>query len=786
MNQQHPDNHRDDKDHERFLKSLRAPLPRDFAENLYQQLIQEEQEPMIHAKRIPKRTHLEIPMRMVAALVLFIAGVFMSTVWLTGNNSIRSLAPTGEPITQVDPQPELIATYGDGSADGIAFTPDGEQVVISGSRGLFLHNAEDLSRVDTLDTVPTRIVGQSEDLTRIATAENDDTLAIRDTLTGEIIQQAPRVATWYQPQFDAELERAAGIACVGEDRLDCDIFELVLWETETGERLKTISLPFEDYAYLTWKFIIKADWTEIFYASTTSGEVWHYDLWTDEQQLLITLPEEDSEGNQRDNVFSPIMDIAFSPDEQSLFVAQTQPSAYSYVGALYHYAIERDGEGQITALVDTEGAQHVMEGGTNLEIITFAEDAIYLRRDFLSEFRDADNPERLISAINYEGEYISSIANYAIFEDLFASVLYSGQILISNWRDGNHAVTSSQYSASYNMVDLSPDEAQIATGKQLYSSGTGRLWNVTAPEEPGILLGDALGRTESAVFSQDNRYLAYINSKPFDTSDIVVIDRETGETTTFESSVAPTQLVFLEGDQLLSINQRGYVAQYDISDNASTDIKTLETPASAIYQIGSSFGEQYIAQDEGRLLVGRLCENTGQCQEAGVYLWDISSEDIVARLDIPSVQTPYPIGISPDGSHLWTRQCSGTVSVEIVANCPAGYVSYLWDLEAIVNAAEAWDGEGFFSPSPEEFVLYETTRDFSNAVFSPASDDQHLIYATWNTANALTINRLDLTTGEEETLYTLEDSVYSAAFNTTGDLIAVGKEGYVELWRLPS
>ncbi|MEO1289858.1 MAG: WD40 repeat domain-containing protein, partial [Chloroflexota bacterium] len=252
-----------------FLYALRDDLPKDFSESLREQLKQLEQEPIVEARpqvtdERGRQTDSSRWLLAVASFAVLMAGLVFLLSTERQNDvamNIATLPPTitnhgdlnPETVSQLTP----ITTLGNGVAQDMMLSDDGDTLVLTGYGVINLHDA------NNLHAEPHRIV--MDGFIRLLDVTDDNmvygmisnheqgytSLYEIDGNTGEIreMMQMPYVAFIYKEQLSLAGNRLAIIACIPDDpentiRCLSEDYQLQVYDITTGEL--GISIPVND------------------------------------------------------------------------------------------------------------------------------------------------------------------------------------------------------------------------------------------------------------------------------------------------------------------------------------------------------------------------------------------------------------------------------------------------------------------------------------------------------------------------------------------------------------
>ncbi|MBZ0317126.1 MAG: hypothetical protein K8L91_11960 [Anaerolineae bacterium] len=171
-----------------------------------------------------------------------------------------------EPLAESNPNPlpiapnRLVTRLGNGSANSVAWSPDGQIIAVAGSRGVWLYTSQ-LAQMGFIEGPALAEVAWSPDGTRLVGAAIDGTLPIWDMTTQQIVMTIPahpnpvRRVSW---SADGRF-----IASVSTEPM------VRIWDAITGRSLQTLDLPGEAQ-FVRWNPVHNQ--LAASYATTDEGE----------------------------------------------------------------------------------------------------------------------------------------------------------------------------------------------------------------------------------------------------------------------------------------------------------------------------------------------------------------------------------------------------------------------------------------------------------------------------------------------------------------------------------
>jgi WD40 repeat protein len=741
-----------------FMKSLREDVPDDFARDLYAQLMREEQVMNTGVRQngtlhepILKPTSRRQPSRYVAMVATFTALLMCSLIFaLSPNNPTLQKPPltinTATTITAQNADSlQLIETLGRGTAESVAWSPDGNTIAVAGSQGIHLHDANDLEAPTTLfgdQPISTRDIAYGPDWSTLA-GIRDNTLYLWDVETAEALLQIEGVSRFIR--FKTDASQMAGIV------KDEEQIEVHVWDTETGEVLDTIEIESDYDVKMSGNFqwlgyvgnynwglnLIDVEAETVFEISKTSPT--SFDL-SDDGRWMVT-----SNWISRNGI--------------SLYDLE-EPSPTSVFRRTNHFVTNEIFGETLSVGFFPESLDALIVTERDAFIISIEEDGVpELKRTF-----------NLIPNLT-----VWSFTEFAFKagESEFALLDYTG--VLQMWdTQGESSIVEAPgqqylgYSTYMRHILFSPDDEQVIG---MGYAGLAKQWDLQTSSESVLLAEKVLGDLNSiteVVYTPDNNLLYAYSDQLMNRNIFGVVNLETGEDL-YEAQSVPRNFVFGVGEdgELLSIAYDRTI--YNWSAETPPDFTSVEGNPDFNYfdKVQAAFSP------DGRLLVGSVCversaDTPGNlCNMSEIRVWSVKTGALMEVLE-GGIYPITEIVFSRDSRYAAATQCE---SIEILM----GYlpecvnpVVLVWDLEGVEDAEDV--------PLAPMATLPGETYVMSSIAFHPK--DNSLITA----ADGRMIRLWGIGEGEAELLHTVSSYARSVTFNNAGTLLAAGGEGIVELW----
>ena len=382
---------------------------------------------------------------------------------------------------------ESMARLGNGTVRGIAYSPDGKLIAVMGALGIWLYDAESLTKVGLMSGGADAIVFSPDGQTLASGHRADAAVHLWDLKTqkkvGGLLFPGKSGVTALTYALDGKT------LAVGYGNGD-----IALWDAATQQKTALLDTP----SRVLWTLAFSPDGQLLAsggYADSTIS------LWDVKTQTLLGA----FDGHTRDTKAQNhgVSSIAFSPDGKSL----ASGSAIDCTLRLWDVASRT----QIDLLLELEA--NPFEG---IHAVAFSPDGALLASasdDAVIRMWDTRTLEQIGALVTRSGG-VTSIAfrpDGKILASLGGRVAASarhkgGDMAIRLWEveSRKQVAVVGHHNASIESVALSPDGTLLAAGRQ---DGAVELWDIGSRKRIDVIQGhDAM--VQCVVFSPDGRLLA--------------------------------------------------------------------------------------------------------------------------------------------------------------------------------------------------------------------------------------------------------------------------------------
>lgn len=813
---------------EKFLDALKDDLPQDFAQDLYAQLQMQDD---VQLEVETKRPHRRYPLTaMVASLCTVMIGVMLVINSGAASNYLFSSLSTNadialQPITTANvDQMQVIGTYGNGVLNDAVLSPDGTELAVATSLGLFLHAAADLAAEPT-QVGPQEAIWQidyAEDGRLLGVTEEERRLFVvepeRDEM--EMLYRLPQ--TLDQIWFHPDGERFLTFACSeNEQPSDCGTsWSLAEYRLSSGFRRNFIVFGHEP------QVAISPDWSLAALTNHTGTEdrpieVLLLDLETYSMKPVMEIPFSNQYNWDQIWTSSVLLNLEFSPDGEQLALSydpnlldlQERGSGY-YEGAVEVWNVADLLERESRVIVTEDEATTTSMVALYEHQLVFDPDGDYLmlRRDAgiaIYDLQSVDDEEAAVVTYLPTASVFGGQFEFATESNLLYLTTSTGEVQVWDWQRG----MQTQYLRRYSALDLTRYHF-TASGQHLIQTGqySARplIWSIdetpmqsydllldAEPEVPqsDAMIGTPLEQTYAAssiALSPDGRFIAYVPSQSTWNNGLWLLDTETDEARSLLQN-KEVDTIHFSTDGILSAFVRDTHLAYQwttedllLSENVS-NTRALQLPRSRFY--GPYGSPVVVFSPDGTMAATYLCEGTQEaglrripCDKGVLVLSNLEQGGVIARAELP-FDLFGSLAFSPDGRTLALGYCvsaSEDTWVDYRDLCQEGGVTLF-----------AIDDYDTSQPPDEAFTLETITTQtgLSAAPYdiqlSHMADEEHIL-ALLDTTDTTTLWRQDAD-GTLVQLNTPDVLHNRVTFSPDGlRMVTTTEQGQLQIWGVPA
>jgi WD40 repeat protein len=727
-----------------------------------------------------------------AVLALFLCAFLVLAYRPPPNfNELAQVTPV--PLDELQPiTPENIdqlvklRILGNGGVTGLAWSPDGATLAVATSLGIYLHNANDLS------AEPVLFAGVDEQVTQLRYSHSGNMLTgvynrqvwVWEAHTGEVRQ---RIVSGENDslrivEFNPDETQIALSVCGNwsEITFGCEFNEVRIHDIATGSQVQTLEEHSEMKFTLDWSFagyideptrtfrLIDVETGELLAITQLDRQSYQTFVFTPDNTRVIFRDRFEGESlavrDIADLLAQPLPDVDALP-------------SYPYENAGYNpVLISPDGERLIVVGAITEGFIRVYDIVTSIRILNIT-----------------PSPQRGIYqyALNPDGTQLAIVNENAVQRVDLAS----GEVLDETTR----------YGLTIETLDFTADRSQLLTANG-WPFGTApiQLWDLTNdPITATQLPQEETSAVYQVAFTPDETGIVYGPSADDIRLDVFRYDLATGERQDLleTGSFTNTQTFFITSDnRLLTVQNWGVLRSWPID---APDEETRVELYQASGNVEVSYMRTVFAQTDESVLVGqrhcgvRQIEVSSSICDQQFWIWDAETGQLLQTLrDIDDEYTNFSERIfDPQRQVLIVSGCSAvetrrTETGRTLNSCASGEVR-IWDIRAAFERAEALrEGETLSNEAIQnevrDMAVVITGFEYmpNTLALHPASTRENLLLAAGVSGSNPQFWQVNIETGEHNLLHTLEFGG-SLAFSDDGELLAVGRYGYIELWGVP-
>lgn len=837
-----------------FLYALRREMPRSFGEALYAQLGQAEtgDETTMEATLHPPKTYIRRRGRpftlqggvhiltLAAVMILFtLVGGLMLTQF--AHFSLRNIQPgaqpTPPPLNQLAPIIDAntaslskLYTLGNGTVHDIAWSPDSQTVALATSRGVYLHDAEDLETAPMLlggQTVSTHQIVYSQDGHQLAGVRREGETSIIyvwEVATGEVLARFP--SGFLSPAllgFTANGTQLVGYGCIGlidpNQRTSlCTGMAVARWHTEDGERVGALidmDIQYEVGPSLSENgeklAFVNADPPAMTIGSPmVSHSITIVDLTDDRRATLpiygsgvfVTLNEDGSKLIVMDRGNVPRLELL----DVTTFLNDPEQALKEVILLNQLYLSDSPiGPLPLTFLPDDAGLLARNRGRDDGYVIYPLEGSGEARQTglpflYFDRFVVSPDGSRVITGLN--GDWLE------------IRELMGGQILTS----------TRAYNSVYDHLSFTPDgDTLIAGGSSLWGTVRGFDLSAEPPSEVLIqpeaifgLAGETVDYSAARLIYSPDGSQAYYSMRNAH-QQIIPVRRDlvTGDTILGQTFGIPGLIAFTPENELLQLDRGQSVRRYSADLSTTPDYTLVTLQGSPDINVNAV--PRALFTPDGRMIIASVCLNrpstsqtmfTNDCWESELRAYSLNSGGLLAALEGEDSLQSSELILTSDGRYLAASSCENLIlstDPQTRSECTA-FTLRVWDLSSLYELldAEPEDDRSNIAPLPvpdEETITRLAPvaisqvfdRSFYGLAFAPveAESKYDSLFLATNDAYAspsqVRLWRVSLNADAPDAAFTQigqipASGIWGLAFSPDGTLLVMGGEGLVELW----
>jgi WD40 repeat protein len=741
---------------DKFLYELREEMPQEFGKKLYHKLQQRERQRSFST--------------LAAALAVAVIGV---TIFFSRANAPsvpdmgQSVLTNLEPITTENAAHlQLLETLGHGTAEGIAWSPDGTTIAVAGSRGLFFHNADDLSAEPRqINDTATLSPAYSPDGS-VLSAISDNAIVEWNLETGDVLRRIEMdEVRYFDLLYSGDGTKIATIACdsdeiwVMQSVYPCSPNLVNIWDAVSGELLNTIPLG------ISWSVALNDDFSLIAWADDVP-RIRVRSTSTDDERVLINGPlaaGSNVVGFHGDQLYALTpYDSRFSVWDTATIFDDTDVIQLNY-----------------REIPDYTGADRLLflpDGNIVTNVANVNNSRL--------EIRDVEG--NTLRRLEYPSIQFIDMALSPDSTRLVA-IPYDGAIVEWDLNSGEQVGFLQRYSLGYGSLTFSADHMTLAGNSASYANMV-NVWDLDADTMQWMSTGDVeTVWTNSVALSPDGNQLAY-TQRPSDTevinNDTPIITSLMDLTTTEVSSAFEQErqtsyistLFYAQDGTLLSYANGVVTRRAADGSVTTTEIDEGDTTIRRIIGTTPTFS------NDGNRIALLYCYGglSPVCRLNETRIYDTTTGEKLFTLTGGLAESNnFRLGFSADGTMIAVSQCTQQAyqrGNSIYYQCQIGAVG-LWDIS----------GE----PSQTPIEPFAVIDDFASdqwlylVTFSPL-DDSNVLLFTWSNVEGTQMWSVDRATSSYQRLGSLADGaerrLVQPILSPDGEVLALAGPGYVELW----
>ncbi|GAB4515970.1 MAG: hypothetical protein OHK0046_20340 [Anaerolineae bacterium] len=714
-----------------------------------------------------------------AAAMLMMLMLGLGIVTQSGDPDSATVIPADlEPIT-AENAAELtrLATLGEGAITGMVWKPDSSALTLGTTSGIFNYAAGKL----------TPFGGQNEGASSLHYAANGTRLIgqregdiwVWEAMTGEVLQRvdvSEMVADeWYSLYVRTDGTQAATMACTEtpDNGIGCDVYQVVIWDLANGEVISTIDgLPYTLYVSFA------PDFQWLAYSSTVNNRVY---------LVNVADPEYRAEDLPVGRLIARNSRIPFfTPDGEALLL----------ISPITNFLPERiPVEDLESAVIEDESRERLASAQYGPQrFLSLSQDGVRLARSGPENVNvvavtDTDNLDVDIMLENY------SVNGLTLSPDgrTLALEQYGGYIDLWDVEQGEQIDTILDFGPYYSNVFFSPDGNAVlgnSWSSPIFS------WDISGEIPTESLITGANGELniQQAALSPDGTLLGYLRANVLD---IGVYDRVNMDYLQAEPQLARAEtFTFNMENDIIVANYDATLIRWDGAEQTTIALDDQQGRPTLTTRLGLALSP------DGRLFAAAFLTDTSRSAqqsdgEMRLNIWDTATGRLLLSFNV-SDETNDTHGIwshmkfDPTGQFLAQSTCVEvveTINNGVTYSRCAAHTFQLWDTRAALERLDDPTLEPQIGDEP--LTLFSDEGFPTQAIaFSPNSTPENILMAVAvyeQEESALQLWQIDLVNRESTLVQSWDEralawSPGSMAFNAEGTLLAIGRDGVIDLW----
>lgn len=756
------------------------------------------------------------PAALVAAgMAILFAGIILLNSLQPQSNNLSQIDPISlanlRPITQSairNQNIQLLRQLGRGTLYDMAWSPDESTIAVASGSGVYLHDARDFSDLGTLpgtEGKAVRTITYSRDGTKIAAfLRNSQEIVIWEAGTQantyEVVERIPTEdALVTELTFNETADQLGVTQCTLDEDHACNQYGFYVREIGTGQMLQGTG------TYARTEFIISPDWSILIMLDSDDRVLMFQDMQTGEtlKQFDTTLLAS----------MGGAIGIRFSPDSTQIAINIANSGTVRF----YEVAALLSDDADETIFQNSAVLQLQLPANGSMQMIldtAFSPDGAYL-------FASAFNGSIFVWSLP-DGALVNEFPTTA--NQISQFVMNADGSRILTFANGVHTlqtpeitVQASEYTlTALDYLSFSENhDTLVASGKGYWYSQV-YVWDLqnTEPDLHVIQSADAapqFTRLAQADINGAGDEIVYHRVRLGEANmwnDVEIYNLRTGEfeqlndNTVWRDRANP--IFEANGDVLMLVDdastmelerwlrsdapqQVGDIPRESVTLRRTNDLSQIDTQSATSnnYVLTSAY------TSDQSLVATSVCSgevDDGVCN-AEIRVWDINSGTLLLTLrdsefEFTGYETFSTMSFSPDGNTLAVGSC---FEYTLESNgqrirCQSSGVR-LWDVSAAYARLDIQDESEVPIVEPLARIDRLAPYPIPQVAFSPAQEGDTLLLAVADNDDT-TFYNVNTQTGELGLIDGIVGVGYPQ-FSPDGELLALTRNGVIELWGVP-